>query len=259
LSDNDRAGRAPVAVVNATGARRFWPGENPIGKRVWFGTTTGPFADPARAVEIVGVVGDVKYESVEQIDPNRADFYTSFWQFAYPDSMIIVKTRGAASSLLPALRAAVDGSTPMFDVQSLDERIDGASARPRFNATIVATFAVTALLLAAIGVYGVSSYAVSTRMRELGIRLALGADTHRVLALVLGQGIRLASAGAGCGIAAALLSARLLQTLLVGVAATDMRVIATSALVTVVTGAVAALVPARRAAAVDPLTVLRHE
>jgi predicted permease len=262
LADTDRPGRPPVAVVNETGARRFWPGENPIGKRVWFGATTGPFSDPAHAVEIVGVVGDVKYEGVEQVDPSRADFYTSFRQFAYPDSMVIVKTRGPAAALLPPLRAAiaeVDASTPIFDVQSLDERIDGATARPRFNATIVALFAGAALLLAAIGVYGILSYAVSARMRELGIRLALGAEPRRLLTFVLAQGLRVAVVGAACGIAAAMAASRLMQALLVDMAATDPRILLSAFVVMVTTAGVAAVVPARRAAAVDPLTVLRHE
>jgi predicted permease len=262
LSDDDRPGRPPVAVVNETGARRFWPGENPIGKRVWFGNTTGPFSDPAHAVEIVGVAGDVKYEGVEQVDPSRADFYTSFRQFAYPDSMVIVKGRGPASALLPSLRAAiaaVDASTPMFDVQSLDERIDDATARPRFNATVVAAFAGAALLLAALGVYGILSYAVSARMRELGIRLALGADPRRLLTAVLAQGIRVAVVGGLCGVAGAFAVARLVQSLLVDVAATDPRVLASAFAAMVAAAAAAAFVPARRAAGVDPLTVLRHE
>ncbi|MBZ5558088.1 MAG: ABC transporter permease [Acidobacteriia bacterium] len=262
LADTDRPGRPPVAVINETGARRFWPGENPIGKRVWFGTTTGPFSDPAHAVEIVGVVGDVKYESVEQIDPSRADFYTSFRQFAYPDSMIIVKTRGAASALLPALRAAVadvDASTPIFDVQSLDERIDVATSRPRFNATIVGALAGAALLLAAIGVYGVLSYVVSSKSRELGIRLALGADRRQLIGLVLGQGLRLSSVGAAIGVAAALATARLMQSVLVGVAATDSRILAIGVATLLAASALAAFLPARRAAAIDPIVVLRNE
>ncbi|MBI3401187.1 MAG: ABC transporter permease [Acidobacteria bacterium] len=262
LAESDRPGRPPVAVINETGARRFWPGENPIGKRVWFGATTGPFSDAAHAVEIVGVVGDVKYESVEQVDPSRADFYTSFRQFAYPDSIVIVKARASASALLPALRdaiAQVDASTPIFDVQSLDERIVGATSRPRFNATVVAAFAGTAMLLAAIGVYGVLSYTVSSRMRELGIRLALGADSRRLLALVLGQGVRLAGIGAAFGIAAALVAARLLQSVLVGVTATDARVLAIGATVMLAVAALAACLPARRAAAIDPNVVLRDQ
>jgi len=176
--------------------------------------------------------------------------------------MVVVKTRGPVSALLPSLRAAladVDASTPMFDVQSLDERLDGATARPRFNATIVGAFAAAALLLAMLGVYGILSYAVSARMRELGIRLALGADPRRLLTFVLAQGVRVAVVGATCGVAAAVVVARLMQSLLVDVAATDLRILSSAFLVMIAAAAAAAFVPARRAAAVDPLTVLRHE
>jgi putative ABC transport system permease protein len=263
LTPADRAGSPPVAVVNESGARRFWPGENPIGKRVWFGTTTGPFSDPAHAVEIVGVVGDVKYEGVDQPDrPDRTDFYTSYLQFAYPDTMVIVKTRGAATSLLPAMRAAVasvDPALPIYDAMTLDQRIGAAVARPRFNAALLTAFAGAALLLAAIGVYGVLSYSVSSRMREIGVRLALGADAARVLRLVLGEGLRLAVAGAAIGLVAAAAIARLLQGLLSGAAEPDLRVFATAGAVMLIVAGAAALVPARRASAVDPIVVLRME
>src|SRR5712691_7907025 len=263
LTTADRADTAPVAVVNEAGARRFWPGENAIGKRVWFGTTTGPFSDPAHAVEIVGVVGDVKYDGVEQPEsPYRADFYTSYLQFSFPDTMVIVKTRGAATSLLPAMRAAVasvDPALPIYDAMTLDERIDTAISRPRFNATLLTAFAGAAVLLAAIGVYGVLSYSVSSRLREIGVRLALGADARRVVSLVLGEGLRLAAIGAGIGLVAALAAARLLQGLVAGVSASDPRLLAASAgLVTAVAG-LAAFLPARRASAVDPIVVLREQ
>jgi putative ABC transport system permease protein len=264
LTAADRAGAPPVAVVNEAGARRFWPGENVIGKRVWFGTTTGPFSDPAHAVEIVGVVGDVKYEGVEQADnPSRAaDFYTSYLQFAYPDTMVIVKARGDALSLLPAMRAAVaafDPVVPIYDAMTLDERIAAAISRPRFNATLVAAFAVAALLLAAIGVYGVLSYSVSARMREIGVRLALGAGAGGVTRLVLGQGLKLAAIGAAAGIGAAFVGARLIRSLLVGAAPSSLRVLLGGALVMLASAAVAAWLPARRAAAVDPIVVLRDQ
>jgi predicted permease len=261
LTPADRAESAPVAVVNETGARRFWPGENPIGKRVWFGSTTGTaFTDRARPVEIVGVVGDVKYDGIGQ--PMNADFYTSYLQFAYPDTMVIVKTRGPAPALVPALRgavAAVDASVPIFDVMTLEDRIGVALARPRFNATIVAAFAAAALLLAALGVYGVLTYSVSSRMREIGVRLALGADASRVVRLVLGEGLRLSAAGATLGIAAALAMTRLMQGLLAGVAPSDPRILATGAVVMLAVAAVAAWLPAKRASAIDPIVVLREQ
>ena len=265
VTDADRAGARPVAVVNETGARRFWPGENPIGKRVWFGTTTGPFADPAHAVEIVGVVGDVKYEGVDQPEtPLRADFYTSYLQFSYPDTMVIVKTRGAASpgSVVPALRqavASVDAALPIYDVMTLDERIGAAISRPRFNAGLLSAFAGAALLLAAIGVYGVLSYSVSSRLREIGVRLALGADARRVVALVMGEGLRLASIGAFIGLAAALAASRFVQGLVAGASVSDPWIPAAVLIVMTAVAGAAAFLPARRASAVDPIVVLRQE
>jgi putative ABC transport system permease protein len=262
LTPADRAGSPAVALVNETGARRFWPGENPIGKRVWFGTTTGPFSDPAHAVEIVGVVGDVKYQDVDEDTSNRAEFYTSYLQFAYPDTMIIVKTRGPATALLPAMRkavASVDPSLPIYDAMTLDERIGAAVARPRFNATLLTLFAGAALLLAAVGVYGVLSYSVSSRMREIGVRLALGADARRVIRLVLGEGVRLAAAGAVAGLIATIVAARFVCGLVVDVSPTDPRILAASAVVMLAVAALAAFLPARRASAVDPMVVLRQE
>jgi len=207
------------------------------------------------------VAGDVKYEGVDQADrPDRADFYTSYLQFSYPDTMIIVKTRGAATSLLPAMRtavASVDPALPIYDAMTLDDRISAAVARPRFNAALLAAFAGAALLLAAIGVYGVLSYSVSSRMREMGVRVALGADAARVVRLVLGQGLRLAAVGAAIGIVTSIAMARLLQGLLVDAAAWDPRLPAIAAVVMLAVAAAAAFVPARRAGAVDPIVVLR--
>jgi putative ABC transport system permease protein len=265
LTPADRASAAPVAVVNEAGARRFWPGENPIGQHVWFGTTTGPFSVRERPVEIVGVVGDVKYEAVDQADdPSRADFYTSYLQFSYPDTMFLVKAAEGVSpaSLVPALRAAVasvDEGLPIFDVLMLDARIDAAVARPRFNATLLAAFAAAALLLAALGIYSVLSYAVSSRQREMGIRLALGANSTSVLALVLGGGLRLAVVGTAIGVVAAMGAARMLRSLLVGVGALGASTLALGAGVLLVVAALAAFLPARRASLVDPAVVLRDE
>src|SRR6185503_2664845 len=149
LTPRDRADRPPVTVINESAARRFWPNENPLGKRVWFGGTTGPFSDPAHAVEIVGIVGDVKYEAVDWPSTGRPEFYTSYLQFSFPDTMVMVKTRGSAPSLVPALRravASVDSALPIYDVLTLDDRIASALSRPRFNATIVSGFAGVALL-----------------------------------------------------------------------------------------------------------------
>jgi ABC-type antimicrobial peptide transport system permease subunit len=174
--------------------------------------------------------------------------------------MVMVKTRGPSAPVVASLRAAVaavDPSVPIFDVMTLDERIGAAMSRPRFNATIVASFAGAALLLAAIGVYGVLSYSVSSRMREIGVRVALGANPGRVMGLVLGEGLRLAAAGAIAGTIAAVAVTRLMRGLLVGVAGSDPRVLVAGAAVMLAVAAFAAWLPARRASAVDPIVVLR--
>jgi putative ABC transport system permease protein len=263
LTSRDRPGRPAVAVINESAARRFWPGDSPLGRRVWFGTTTGPFAGPEHAAEIVGIVGDVKYEAVDW--PNstgRPEFYTSYLQFSFPDTMVIVKTRGSTSALVPGLRkavAAVDPSLPIYDVLTLDDRIAGALSRPRFNAALVAGFAAAALLIAALGVYGMLSYSVSSRLREIGVRLALGAAPQRIVRFVLGEGLRLAGLGVTIGLFAALAAGRLTRSLVVDVSPSDPRILASVTIVMLAVACLAAFVPARRASAVDPMVVLRQE
>jgi putative ABC transport system permease protein len=182
-------------------------------------------------------------------------------QFTYPDTIVFVKTRGPVDPVVPSLRravASVDSAVPIFDVMTLDERIDQALSRPRFNAVVVAAFAAAALLLAALGVYGVLSASVSSRLHEIGVRLALGADARRVVALVLGEGLRLAAIGTAIGVAGALALTRLLQGLIVGVAASDPRILAAGAILMLAVAAAAAWLPARRASAVDPIVALRE-
>jgi predicted permease len=259
LTDQDRAGRPPVAVINETAARRFWPGESPIGRHVWFGGGTG-FTDPNRPVEIVGVAGDVKYGSRDEA--TGPDFYTSYLQFAYPDTLILVKSDRAMTALVPSLRravAAADAALPIYDVQTVDDRIAEALARPRFNAIVLILFAVTAVVLAAVGVYGVMAYTVSFRLHEIGIRLALGANSRSVLGLVLGEGLRLATAGAAIGVGAALAFSHALRSVLFDVSPTDPVILSVGALAIVAVGVAAAFVPAWRASSVDPMIVLRGE
>lgn len=266
LRDADRLDAPLVAVINESGARRFWPGENPLGKTVRFLTQFGAFADRTRTVEIVGVAGDVKYGSVDQPDDReRADLYTSYHQFSWTDTMMLVKAPGAPQALVPALRqavASVDGGLPIYDVLTVDDRIDGAIARPRFTAAILSLFAGMAVLLAAIGVYGVLSYSVSGRLREIGVRLALGADARRVAGRVVADAIRPAAIGAGAGLAGALAGVRLLQRIDLfgqGASAADVRLTGGVIVILMLIAGAAALIPARRAARVDPIVVLRHE
>jgi putative ABC transport system permease protein len=259
LTDSDRSGRPPVAVVNETAARRFWPAENPLGKRVWFGPATG-FTDRDHSVEIVGVVGDVKYGAAE--DEMGADFYTSYLQFTYSSMLVFLKTSRDPLAVVPSVRRAiesVDAGMPMYDVQPLERRVADALSRPRFNAAIVALFGGAALMLAALGVYGVMSYRVSAQAREIGIRLALGAAPERVLFQELGTSARLAATGAVLGIAGTIVSARLLQTVVLGVSATDTGVVATVVAIMFVVALAAAYIPARRASTINPMIALGAE
>ncbi|HYM22464.1 MAG TPA: ABC transporter permease, partial [Vicinamibacterales bacterium] len=147
LTDGDRADTMPVTVISQTAARSFWPNEDPIGKQVWFGATTG-FVNAAHAATVVGIVGDIKYEGVDlagaSVAPTgfRPEFYTSYLQFAYPDTMVMVKSRQPMTMLLPAVRSAVasvEPSMPLFDILMLNDRVDGVLARPRFSAALLAS------------------------------------------------------------------------------------------------------------------------
>lgn len=263
LTSNDRSDRPPVTVVSESAARRFWPNESALGKRVWFGGTTGPFASPARAVEIVGVVGDVKYEGVDRPGTaGRPEFYTSYLQFSYPDTMMMVKATGESPALVRALRQAVaevDPALPIYDVLTLDDRIGVALARPRFNAVLVTGFAGAALFIAALGVYGMLSYSVSCRLREIGVRMAIGAAPRRIVQGVLGEGLRLALIGVTAGLLGATAVSRLIQSLVVDVNPSDPRILLAVAAVMIVVACLAAFLPARRASSVDPIVVLRQE
>lgn len=254
-----RAGAAPVTVINETAARRYWPNGNAIGQHVRFGSTTG-FTDPAHSVEVVGIVGDVKYEGTGQlIGP---DFYTSYLQFAYPDSMVMVKTRTTAPAIVADLRAAlatVDAAVPIYDVMTLDERVDRAIGRPKFNMAILTLFGGAALVLAALGVYGLLSYTVSLRLREIGVRLALGATPGRVRRSFVTQGTRLAAIGVGIGLIIALLLTRFAESVAADLGTVSGGVLAGVSLLMAAIAAGAAFLPARRASAVDPINVLRND
>jgi ABC-type antimicrobial peptide transport system permease subunit len=176
--------------------------------------------------------------------------------------MMMVKSRGPAAVLIPSLRraiASVDSSLPIYDVLTLDDRIGGALSRPRFNAGLVGGFAAAALLIAALGVYGMLSYSVSSRLREIGVRLALGAAPARMVRFVLGEGLRLAAGGVLIGVLAAVAAGRLTRSVVIEVNPTDPRILGAVAIVMLAVAAVAALVPARRASAVDPMVVLRQD
>jgi len=260
FTNQDREGRPGVAVVSAATARRVWPGQNPIGQRMWFGSTTG-FSDEAHAVEVVGVVGDVKYGP--PADPVLPDVYTSYLQFSYPDSMMVVRaTPGHERDLAASVRRAVmavDPELPIFEVMSLDDRIADGWSVFRYNAWALGLVAMVALLLATAGVYGLSSFAVSTRAREMGIRLAIGATASGLVRLVLRDAIALAIAGSAVGLGLALVLTRLMRSALFDTAPADPRALAASAAAMGVAVLAGAWIPARRAGQADPAGLLRSD
>ena len=256
LTADDRAGRPRVTVINETAARRFWPGQDPIGRRVWFGSGGG-FASPDSLTEIVGVVADVRYAAPgAEVVP---DFYTSYLQFTYPETIVMVRAAGDPLALVPALRravAAVDADLPIYDVRTVRERDAEAVAGERFATVALGVFAGLGIVLAALGVYGVMTYSVLQRRRELGIRLALGATPATVRRLVLAHGLALAGMGLTAGTLLSLGLTRALSALIEGTGGADPLVLAVVVLALLLVALVTCYVPARAASRVDPVRTL---
>lgn len=260
LQASDRADGSKVVVVNESLARSFWPGQDPLGKRLTVGPQQYRKDEPA---VVVGVVRDVRYGRPEE-DP-RPHAYLPDAQ-AGPSSsavtMVFLRTSGDPARLAPATRAtvaALEPNVPIFDVKSMKERIAGVTSRTRFAAAVLLLFAVLAVVLACVGTFGVMSYALSHRRREIGIRLALGARPDDVFWSFLGRGLRLTGAGLLTGIAGALLLARGLVGLLFGVEPIDPPTLAASVVLLGTMASVGSLLPALAALKVDPITVLQAE
>jgi putative ABC transport system permease protein len=250
----DRMGAPKVVVINETAARQFWAGEDPIGRRV--GVGQGGFSDGA---EVVGIVGDVR-QNMDSLP--TADVYLPYFQSPRPGMMIFVRTAEIPGRSATAVRAAlreVAPHYPIYDLKPMRERAAAATAQARFGAVLLGVFAATALALAVIGVYGVVSLMVSARTREIGVRVALGADQRRVQRLVIGAGLLLALVGTALGLAGALLATRTLRSLLFELSPTDPATYAATAALLVGAATLASWVPARRAARLDPMRALRAD
>jgi putative ABC transport system permease protein len=256
LTSEDRAGRARVAVVNETAARRFWPNEDPIGARVWFGSGGG-FASPDSLTEIIGVVGDVRYGAPgEEIQP---DFYTSYLQFVLPATMVMVRTTGDPVALVPSLRRAVaevDPNLPIHNVRTVAQVQAESLEEARFATVALGTFAGLGLLLAALGVYGVMAYSVAQRRREIGIRIALGAPPRAVLRQVIGHGAALAGLGLAAGSLVSLWLSRTLPALIADIGSADPLILAVVASTLFLVALLTCYLAARPAARVDPVEAL---
>jgi ABC-type antimicrobial peptide transport system permease subunit len=240
-----------VAIVSETMARRYWPGADPLGKR---------FGSRGTWYTIVGIVGDVKFTSVTK--DAAPEYYEPYRQASRAQMVVAVRTASDPMLFAPALRQAVleiDPTQAVSGVTTMEQRLSQTMGTPRLAATLLAVFGTIALLLAAVGIYGVISFSVARRTREMGIRIALGASGRDVLWMVVGQAVALASIGVAVGIGGALELTGVIRGMLFGVNASNpLAYLAVSAMLIAI-AALAAYVPARRAARVSPSVALRYE
>jgi putative ABC transport system permease protein len=261
LTADDRAGVRLVAVIDEECVRRYWPREDPIGKRFTFGPPVGATDTASREwIEVVGVVGHTKHEGLDA--ENRLQLYLPYAQQPRPMLTVAVRTAGDPAGYVNQMRRAVrsiDPDQPISAVRTMDELIAQSVGQRRLSMLLLSLFSGIALLLASLGIYGLMSYSVAQRSRELGVRIALGADRADVLRLVLRQGMSLALIGIGVGVGAAFALTRFISSQLYGVGATDPGTFAGMAVLLGLTALAANLIPALRATRVDPAVVLREE
>ncbi len=260
ITEADRYGAPPVVVVSESAARLLWPNEDALGRTFEIGTSLGIRRGNRVGGEVIGVVRDIKGQGLDA--DARPKIYASHAQFPTRYMGIAVRSEGDPATTIGPIRrwlAARDPALPMFEVASLGELVNASIAQRRFYMLLLTAFALTALALASVGVYGVMSYSVARRTNEFGIRMALGASPEELLSLVLRRGFVLALAGVGIGVVASFASTRLLANLLFGTSAVDPATfLAVAALLTGV-ALLACFVPARRATRVDPLVALKYE
>ena len=257
LDAHDTANTPPAVLISESLARSQFQDQDPIGQRLRLGANDGPWST------IVGVVGDVKQTSLTASQTNAVYMTTDQWRlFADRALWLVVRTRGESSELAPAIRQAiwsVDKDQPIVRVATMDQRLASSAAERRFALILFEAFGFVAVVLVAVGLYGVLSSSVSERTREIGVRLALGAQRRDVLCLILRQGLALTLVGVSVGLLASWAVTRLLTNLLYGVSATDPLVFGGAASLLIAVALLACYVPARRAMKVDPLVVLRYE
>jgi putative ABC transport system permease protein len=255
FADTDTREAPPVAIVSAALARQHFAGENPVGKRIRFDD------DPkAPGITIVGLVGDVRQLGLREAPPPLLFF--PYQQFSLPFTTVVARSAlpdAAVASILRQQLAQIDPNLNMGDIVPLQTSVDRHVDQPRFRAMLIGTFAVLALILAAVGVYGLISYTVTERTREIGIRVALGAAPRQVLLPVVREGLVLAAAGIAIGLAGALAASRAIAAFLFGVGAADPVTFAGVALLLLVVAVAASYIPSRRALKVDPVIALRAE
>ena len=255
FSEQDRIGTEPVVVIDENLARQYWQGQNPIGQHI------RQFVSRAKWSTIVGVVGHVKHSDLAA-DSGKGVYYYAMFQQPAPYATFVVKTAGDPVMAGSAIREAVQGadaSLPAYRVRALEDLVMDSLAPRRFMVALLGFFALAALFLVVIGLYGLLSFSVAQRTQEIGIRMAMGAQTGEVLALVVGEGIKLTAVGVAAGLIAAVSLNRVLASQLFHVSAFDPLTFVAMGAVLLAAAAVASYVPARRATRVDPMTALRWE
>jgi putative ABC transport system permease protein len=257
FSQDDVADQPGVAIINEEVARRFWPNQDPIGKRI---SPDGAGFPPGVWLSIVGIVGDVRHSTLDSA-PNP-EVYWAYPQYPVRSLTFVLRTAIEPMSLADAARKeiwAVDKDLPISSLQTMENLISTSISQQRLYLWLMGAFAAVALLLAAVGIYGVTSYAVAQRSHEIGVRMALGAQASDVLKLVIGQGAKLALVGLTLGLIAGAALTRLMKSLLYGVSATDAVTFTLVALLLAAISLLACYLPARRATKVDPMLALRCE
>jgi len=250
----DREGAPGVVIVNETFARRFWPDEDPIGKRISLRGARGPY------LEVIGLVKGGKYITLGE-DP-RSFMFLPLLQNHETGMTLHVRTSGDPQALMAAVRTEVqslDANLPLFDIRTMTEQVSSSLFPARLGATFLAIFGLLALLLAGVGLYGVMSYSVARRTQEIGIRMALGARREDVLRLVLREGMEMVAVGVALGLGGALVATRLLVGFLYGVSVTDPVTFIAISVILAGVALVASFIPARKATRVDPIIALRYE
>lgn len=255
FDDHDTMDQPPRIVIDQALAHEYFPNEDPLGKQLFV-----QWGHPDKPYEVVGVVGTIRQRGLET-DP-RPTVYIDDFQEPIGGANVVVRANGDPAALETAVRNevhTVDKNVPVADVHTLDYYVSQSVAKPRFNSALLGGFAVIALVLAAIGIFGVMSYSVTQRTQEIGLRMALGAARTDVLRLVVGQGMLLTAIGIATGIGGALWLTRYLSTLLFGVKTTDPVTFSVISVILAAVALCATYFPARRAARVDPLIALRWE
>jgi putative ABC transport system permease protein len=251
FTEHDSEKAPGVVIVSQSFARSAWPGQDPLGRRL-------KVSYDDNWLTVIGVVADARYREIETA---RLDVYRPYAQFSAPLRHFVIRSAGEPSSIAPDIRSAihaVDPSQPI-SILTMDEILSAAMGRWRLNARLFGVLAALALALAAVGTYSVMSYAVSRRTHEIGVRMALGAGRREIARMVIHDGLRVAVIGVAIGSAVAIAAAGLLQHLLIGVGPRDPLAFAGAAALLSIVALLAAFVPARRAAAVDPMAAMRVE